>query len=96
MLVVWNVAGGVRAAEASNLDQAGRMEKSRNFTGLFVMGATARPKCTYRATHHMHASPKRIKLCPIPMLTPGKFWSGQGPQVVEIFGRKSPNRTKKS
>ena len=36
VLEVWNVAGGVRAAEA-NLDQAGRMEKSRvrNFTTVF-------------------------------------------------------------
>ena len=89
VLVVWNVAGGVRAAEA-NLDQAGRMEKSRvrNFTGLFIMG-TARPKCPYRATHHTHASLKRVKLCPIPMLTQGKFWSGKGAPCGDIRSQKS-------
>ena len=66
VLVVWNVAGGVRAAEA-NLDQAGRMEKSRvrNFTGLFIMG-TARPRCPYRVhtTRTRHSNVSNCALFP--------------------------------
>ena len=56
VLEVWNVAGGVRAAEA-NLDQAGRMENHAYATlRLFIMG-TARAICPYTTrTRHSNVS----------------------------------------